>query len=548
MREQFLNNNKKSGGNKGVVIFLIILAVIFLGIVSSKDNELTNSIPNRKDGSFNIIVSNENKDLENIITKYAKSKNYKINIEYAGTLDIMDKINDNPTYYDAAWFSNSIWTYMLDSSKVSLADSQYTNINPVIFGIKKSKAEKLGFVGKEIKLQQILQKVASGELKFCMANPKITNSGASAYLGFLQTLAGNPEVLKSEDLQNEQLKTDLKSLFTGLERSSGSEDFLEELALDSGYDAVVTYESSIININKELVKKGQEPFYAIYPIDGVSISDCPFGYISNQDNKNDKNRKEIFKNIQSYILSEEGQKELQEQGRRTWYGGISTNVDKSTFNPDWGIDTTKYISPIKYPNTSVIKEALNLYQTELRKPTHIVFCLDYSGSMYGTGYKELIKAMEYILGDNQNDSDFLAFSEKDKIDVIPFESDANTLWSTNNGTKTSDLFNKIKSKQPSGGTALHIAAANAIMELSKEDLNKYNASVVLMTDGQANVGRFSDLQSKYSQIGNNTPIYSITFGSAEESQLEEIAELTKGKVFNGKTNLRQAFKQVRGYN
>ena len=548
MREQFLNNNKKSGGNKGVVIFLIILAVIFLGIVSSKDNELTNSIPNRRDGSFNIIVSNENKDLENIITKYAKSKNYKINIEYAGTLDIMDKINDNPTYYDAAWFSNSIWTYMLDSSKVSLADSQYTNINPVIFGIKKSKAEKLGFVGKEIKLQQILDKVSSGELKFCMANPKITNSGASAYLGFLQTLAGNPEVLKSEDLQNEQLKTDLKSLFTGLERSSGSEDFLEELALDSGYDAVVTYESSIININKELVKKGQEPFYAIYPIDGVSISDCPFGYISNQDNKNDKNRKEIFKNIQSYILSEEGQKELQEQGRRTWYGGISTTADKNTFNPDWGIDTTKYISPIKYPNTTVIKEALNIYQTELRKPTHIIFCLDYSGSMYGTGYKELIKAMEYILGDNQNDSDFLAFSEKDKIDVIPFESNADTLWTTSNGTQTADLLNKIKNKQPSGGTALHIAAANAINALSKEDLNTYNASVVLMTDGQGNIGKLRDLKKVYEQVGKDIPIYSITFGSAEESQLEEISELTKGKVFNGKTNLRQAFKQVRGYN
>ena len=548
MRDQFLNNNKKTGGNKGVIIFIIILIVAFLWIVSSKDNELTNSIPNRKDGSFNIIVSNENKDLEQTLTKYAKSKNYKINIEYAGTLDIMDKINDNPTYYDAAWFSNSIWTYMLDSSKASLVDSQYTNINPVIFGIKKSKAEKLGFVGKEIKLQQILDKVASGELKFCMANPKITNSGASAYLGFLQTLAGNPEVLKSEDLQNEQLKTKLKELFTGLERSSGSEDFLEELALDSGYDAVVTYESSIININKELVKKGQEPFYAIYPIDGVSISDSPFGYISNSENKNNINRKEIFTDIQSYILSEKGQKELQEQGRRTWYGGISTNVDKSTFNPDWGIDTTKYISPIKYPNTSVIKEALNLYQTELRKPTHIVFCLDYSGSMYGTGYKELIKAMEYILGDNQNDSDFLAFSEKDKIDVIPFESKADTIWSTDNGTKTSELFNKIKSKEPSGGTALHVAAANAILELSKEDLNKYNASVVLMTDGQGNIGKLRDLTKVYNQVNKDIPIYSITFGSAEESQLEEIAELTKGKVFNGKTNLRQAFKQVRGYN
>ena len=86
------------------------------------------------------------------------------------------------------------------------------------------------------------------------------------------------------------------------------------------------------------------------------------------------------------------------------------------------------------------------------------------------------------------------------------------------------------------------------MILSKEDLNTYNASVVLMTDGQGNIGKLRDLTRVYDQVGKDIPIYSITFGSAEESQLEEISELTKGKVFNGKTNLRQAFKQVRGYN
>ena len=44
------------------------------------------------------------------------------------------------------------------------------------------------------------------------------------------------------------------------------------------------------------------------------------------------------------------------------------------------------------------------------------------------------------------------------------------------------------------------------------------------------------------------PIYSIMFGGADESQLQPIANLTNAKVFDGKTNLVEAFKEVRGYN
>lgn len=44
------------------------------------------------------------------------------------------------------------------------------------------------------------------------------------------------------------------------------------------------------------------------------------------------------------------------------------------------------------------------------------------------------------------------------------------------------------------------------------------------------------------------PVYSITFGSAEEYELEQIADLTNAKVFDGKRDLLTAFKEVRGYN
>ena len=331
-----------------VWIAIIIFALIMLSLVAEAlgDNILVNEAKNNIMDIFtkktlNIIASQENEDLEEVIQNYDKTKNYDINIEYAGTLDVMEKLNSGENY-DAVWVSNSIWLYMLDDN-VKVSNSKYTSINPIVFGIKKSKAKELGFTDKTIKTKDIVNAISSGKLKFSMSNPTSTNSGASAYLGFLYTLAGNPEVLKKENLQNKKLVKNLTTLFTGLERSSGSEDFLEEIFLNGNYEAVVTYESSIININKKLQQQGKETLYAIYPVDGVSISDSPFAYIDNKDEKS----KEIFLDLQSYILSNEGQKLLQAKGRRTWYGGVNSNVDKSIFNPEWGIDTTKYISPVK---------------------------------------------------------------------------------------------------------------------------------------------------------------------------------------------------------
>ena len=537
--------------NKGIIITVIIIAFVILYAIldtiisSGKDlvkNIIKSGAESFDDKTFYIISSSENEDLEDIIQNYAKSKGYKVDIEYAGTLDIMQKLNAGEKY-DAVWISNSIWLYMVDSDKVKVSDSKYTSINPVIFGIKKSKAEELGFTNKDVYTKDIVNAIAAGKLKFSMSNPTSTNSGASAYLGLLSTLAGNPEVLTEDILQDETLKQNLTTLFTGMERSSGSEDFLEELFLNGDYEAVVTYESSIININKQLEKQGKEPLYAIYPVDGVSISDSPFAYI---DNKNET-KKEMFKDIQGYILSSEGQKLLQEKGRRTWYGGTNQNVDKTIFNPNWGIDTSKYISPVKYPNTKVIKLALNVYQNELRKPVHVVFCLDYSGSMYGDGYEQLVSAMKYILTDKAGE-DFIQFSDKDKIDVIPFGSKVMAVWSTENGTDTAKLVTNIENTKPTGTTALYPASVQALDLIKNEDRDTYNVSVVLMTDGQANVGSFTDLKSKYNTIGKNIPIYSITFGSANERELEKIANMTNAKVFDGKTDLVKAFKEVRGYN
>lgn len=537
-------------GRIATAVVAIVIFMFFIILVNSdtekssiKNMNMLSSTNLKSDNTFKLISSTENKDIENELKNFAKNEGINLEIDYAGTIDIMQKLNKGEEY-DAVWASNSIWLYMLDSTKVKTSNSKSTSINPVVFGITKQKAEELGFVNKDIYTKDIVDAIKDGKIKFSMSNPTQTNTGATAYLGLLATLAGNPEVLRESNLEDENLKSDLTSLFTGLERSSGSEDFLEELFLKGNYEAVVTYEFSIINMNKKLVAQGKEPLYILYPVDGVSISDSPLAYIKQGNGE----KEEFFKKLQSYVLSDEGQKILASNGRRTWYGGVKSDVDQTIFNKDWGIDTTKYIVPLKYPNTEIIKKALSMYQTELRKPVHTVFCLDYSGSMSGKGYSQLKEAMDYILDEQKASQDMLQFASKDKITVIPFNGKVIDVWNTDNGVNTEELIKNISTLKPSGSTNIYDTSKTALEELKNDDLNTYNVSVILMTDGMSNVGSYTEFSEYYNRLGKDIPVYSIMFGDAYEYQLDEIAQLTNAKIFDGKTDLLQAFKEVRGYN
>lgn len=528
-----------------IAVFLILMSVFLMIAESDSDDIKISNIKQAtsKNSTFKLISSTENKDLDKVLKDFAKSKNIDLEIDYAGTIDIMQKLNSGEQY-NGVWVSNSIWLYMLDSNKIKISNSKSTSINPVVFGITKEKAKELDFVDKEIYTKDIVEAIKNGKLKFSMSNPTQTNTGATAYLGLLMTLAGNPEVLQESNLEDENLKAELTALFSGLERSSGSEDFLEELFLKGNYEAVVTYEFSIINMNKKLVAEGKEPLYIVYPIDGVSISDSPIAYIK-QDSGNNE---EFFKELQGYILSNEGQQILASKGRRTWYGGTKKDVDQAVFNKEWGIDTTKYIIPIKFPNTEIIKEALGIYQSELRKPVHTVFCLDYSGSMSGDGYNQLKEAMEYILTAEKASNDMLQFTSKDKISVIPFNGYILGKWHTDDGSNTKEILDNISNLRPSGATNIYETAEEAIELLKDEDMEKYNVSVILMTDGMSNVGSFRNFSKYYKYLNKDIPVYSIMFGDAYENELEDIADLTNAKVFDGKKDLLKAFKEVRGYN
>ena len=539
-------NNGSKGNNKTIfIIVILIIFYIFSNSIKSNNNYEDRKNKPRNSNTFKIIASTSTTSIDKNLIAYGKKKGFEVDIEHYGDLEIVNMLNSNSKDYDAVWISNSIWLYMLDNSSL-ITDSKSIVIDPVVMGIKKSKANELGFIDKDVYNKDLLNAVRDGKLKYVMASVTKTNTGATSYLSFLNSLAGSPEVLTSEMLDSESLKKDLKDLFKGVERVSGDEDYLATMYLNGNYDAMINYESSLIEINKELVKKGKEPLYLIYPKDGVAINDMPFAYINND--SNDTVTKERFKLLQAYLRSDEVINTMEKEGYRSWYGGTKDNVDKNTFNPDWGIDTTKYLKDMKYPSKAVITKAINLYIEALRKPTHVVFCLDVSGSMYGDGLDELQDAMNYILDYETASKDNLQFSDKDKITIITFNGRTKDVYDTKYGNETKEVIEDINKLEAGGSTNIYDPSIKALDILSKDNSNDYTKTVILMTDGMSNGGSYRDLERYYENNRLDIPIYSITFGSSSEYELSDIADLTNGKVFDGKSGLLKAFTEVRSYN
>ena len=492
--------------------------------------------------SLRILSGSENQELEPILEDFSRERGIRVEMTYQGSLDIMRVLEQDEIAYDAVWPASSLWLNVGDTGH-RVKHGESVSISPVVFGIRQSLAEELGFVGREVSVRDILDAITAGKLKFCMTSATQSNSGASAYIGFLYALLGNPDMITEEDLENGQLQSDIQALLSGVDRSSGSSDWLKDMFLEGGYDAMVNYECLIIQANEELESRGEETLYVVYPYDGLTLADSPLGYVDNGDD----DKETAFLELQEYLLSEDVQNEIQRTGRRTGYTGIS-DENRDVFRTDWGVQPDRVLSTMRMPSTDVLFQALNLYQTDFKKPSLSIYCLDYSGSMSGKGNEQLVAAMEQLLIQENAEKNFLQAS-KDEVNVLIFFDDQVLAEYTavGSGAELEALYDRVESQDTGSGTDMYVAAEEALKVLSHYDLSQYTPAVILMTDGMSG-GSFDAFMEQYQELGEDVPVFSIMFGDADSEQLEELAAATNARVFDGREDLIDAFRKVKGYN
>ena len=509
---------------------------------SSADSSEPDTVLGDSRQVLRIVSGSENQELEPVLETFCRQEDVQIEMTYLGSLDIMRLLGEDEISYDAVWPASSLWMNVGDT-RHRVKHAQSVSVTPVVFGIRQSLAESLGFVGREVSVNDLLSAIRNGSLRFCMTSATQSNSGASAYIGFLYALLGNPEVITLEDLQDETLQTEIRELLSGVDRSSGSSDWLKDMFLQGDFDAMVNYECLVIQANQELEAQGREPLYVVYPTDGLTIADSPLAYVDQGDGE----KEELFLKLQEYLLSADTQSAIQRTGRRSSYTGVNEE-NRDVFREDWGLQPDRVLSPMKMPAQEVLFQALDLYQTEFKKPSLNVYCLDYSGSMDGEGNQQLEEAMEQLLIQSNAQEHFLQASSREVNILIPFSGEPLGVYTAQgNGAELEALNTTVQDLAPGGGTDMYAAAIRGLEELKNYDLAQYTPAIILLTDGQSE-GSYQAFADAYQELGAQVPVFSIMFGDADESQLEDLAELTNARVFDGREDLVGAFRSVKGYN
>ena len=211
-------------------------------------------------------------------------------------------------------------------------------------------------------------------------------------------------------------------------------------------------------------------------------------------------------------------------------------------------------------NLDVVQRLLDDYQTELRRPANTIFVLDVSGSMEGDRLARLKKAMLGLAGvDTSFTGHFSHFAPREKVTLVTFDSrvlDTRTFAIDSTDPQSASLASLrayISGLQTGGNTAIYSALRHAdqvAASLRASDPDSY-ISIVLLTDGENNAG--IDPGDYLRQVKSTPPAdiartFSVLFGEANPSELQDVADATGGKVFDARAaDLSSVFKEIRGY-
>lgn len=506
--------------------------------------------------SLTIVSGSENSGIEPIIAKWATRNRVDVTVSYLGSVDISREISKGADgAYDAVWPAHSLWIELGDRQKV-VKHRESILRSPVVLGLRKSIAERLGWVGRDdVTIQMIAAAAKDKEFRLAMTSATQSNSGASAYIGFLYALSGNPDLLTQDHLADPQVQDGVRDLLALVDRSSGSSGWLRDALVGNpnAYDAMFNYEAIVLEANEALVEQQQEPLFMIYPANGLAVADSPLGYVDH----GDADKEQAFLDLQQYLLSNEIQEEITRTGRRAGLIGLSAEAASSgIWNPDWGVDLARSIAPVPTPESDVIREALRLYQTELRKPSLTVWVLDVSGSMGGEPIEQLKQAMRLLLDPDEAALNLLQPSSRDITIILPFNdrpfdpyvivgSDPNELQAA---------LSRVNQLSAGGGTDLYGAIGKALDGIApyyeKGELSDYLPAIVAMTDGASETDNRQKLlaQLKRLKFGKDIPIHSIAFGDADEGQLKELSDASIGRLFAAGNDLAKALRSAKGYN
>ena len=534
---------------KKLAVFALLLAGLGAALLLT-----LGGAPKREEGALRILAGSEAEGFAPLLAEWSSQSGVRVELVSRGSVEIARTLEAGRSMeFDAVWPASSLWISFGDDQRVTRHAKSIAR-SPVVFGVRRSIAEGLGWTqGRAVSIAEIGEAVASGKMRLAMTSATQSNSGASAYFGFLHAFAGGPDVLTMEILADPQVQEKTRAFLSGVERSSGSSNWLKDSLLENyaASDSMVNYEALILDANQVLTRRGDEPLYLIYPSDGLAIADSTLAYVD----RGDAAQEARFLELQNFLLAPETQQRIVATGWRAGLIGAEA-PSGGIWNRAWGVDPAQILSPIPFPQGAVVGEALRLYQSELRKPSLTIWLADVSGSMEGPPLADLKQAMAMVLDPEKASLSLLQPSARDVTYVIPFSGRPKPVLEARGGEPAdlAALLTQVEALEAGGGTDLYAALIEAwrLLEAAKAEglLETHLPAIVAMTDGESTVETLNAFETlrRATNLGVPAPIHSIAFGAANLSQLDALAKETVGRTFKASNSLAAALRSVKGYN
>lgn len=514
-------------------LFLLVVAIAFAvsGCGAFRSSE-----------TLTVRAGSELKDIEPLLKQIERNTGVRLEFEYIGTLDGAEELLSGAEY-DLAWFSHARYLNLLQGGRGVIVTEEKIMLSPVVLGVKESKARELGWIDKtDLTWRDIAASASSGDLRYAMTNPASSNSGFTALMGVAAALSGSSDALEAGDIDVEALQ----DFFKGQALTAGSSGWLAESYVESQdtLDGMINYESVLLALNEG--NELYEPLTLIYPQEGIITADYPLMLL-------DEGKREEYDRLVEFLRTPEFQRELMQTTlRRPAVPGVALD----------GRIPDVLLVELPFPNTvDVIDRLLFSYLDEQRVPSHAFFVLDVSGSMEGQGLRDLQAAITNLTGlDTSLTGRFARFRNRERITVIPFSGRPESVvdFLIEDTDADSDDMQQIRAfvngLNADGGTAIYTTLAEAYRlaaENQQQEPDRYY-SIVLMSDGDNTAGiRLRQFRRYYETLSPETRAirtFPILFGNADEAAMEEIAEVTGGRVFDGtQESLSSIFKAIRGY-
>ena len=501
------------------------------------------------DASLHILAATELKDLEPLIQQAADDLGKDISVSYdGGTLENSQGLKDGgyDGTYDATWFATNRYADLIGASD-ALADQYPLANSPIALGVRSDLAQQKGWVDNPPTWDDLVAAADAGELSFGMTDPTASNSGFSTVVSAATALADTGLALTEEDIN--RVAPQLQTFFSSQTVSSGSSGWLADtFAQDpTKADAIFNYESTLFQL-----KKAGQDIEVVVPADGTITADYPLSALKHPQNTG----------------SGEAVRELAD-----WFQEHQQEVADTYRRPVQGVDTLPAElarhTPIELPfpaTENVTTQLLDKYNGEFRMPGQSTFLLDTSGSMEGERLASLKRIMHELIGGTAATSTGdVSFRDRESVELLPFndalEEGASSVIADADPASRENLDAFVNNLEPGGYTATYAAleqvltqqaAAKAKSESTQDQNEKTRTpTVVLLSDGQATAEPFYDqFVADYGQHPewSGIPVFVILYGEANRGEMEQLAQLTGGKVFDAQNgDLAETFKEIRGY-